>query len=426
MKKAAKSLVVSILAWQVKRLYKKNQFKVVGVVGSIGKTSTKLAIARVLSEHHKVQYQEGNYNEIVSVPLIFFGHKLPSLFNPFAWLSIFIKNESQIAKKYPYEVVVLEIGTDFPGQIAAFKKYLHLDIAVVTALTPEHMMYFSGLSAVAEEELSVAQYSKRLLLNVDLCPKNLTLSYSGTYLSYALKQDATYTMDPVVYSEYGTRFTLNKDRQPWIEADSKSFSEAQLYSLTAAAAVADLLEVPKEAIEGGFAGILPVAGRMQLLQGLNNSTIIDDTYNASPDAVKGALDALYRYKAIRKIALLGNMNELGAISAESHAEVGKLCVPSQLFLLITLGPDANEHLAAAAEKNGCKVARTHSPVEAAKVILEVLEAGDVVLVKGSQNGVYAEEAVKMLLENKADTAKLVRQSKSWIAKKQAQFKEIQV
>jgi len=425
MKKSAKAFVVSILAWQIKRLYKKNQFKVVGVVGSIGKTSTKLAIARVLSEQLRVQYQEGNYNELVSVPLVFFGHKMPSLFNPFAWLAIFIKNEVILSKKYPYDFVVLEIGTDGPGQIAAFKQYLHLDIAVVTALTPEHMVYFSGLSAVAEEELSVAQYSKRLLLNVDLCPKELTLSYSGTFLSYSIKQDATYTMDPINYSEYGTRFTINKDREPWIEADSKSFSQAQLYSLTAAAAVSDLLDVPKEAIAEGFGKVVPVPGRLQLLQGLNNSTIIDDTYNASPDAVKGALDALYRYKAIRKIALLGNMNELGSTSAEAHTEVGSLCMPSQLALLITLGPDANEHLAAAAEKNGCKVARTNSPIEAARVILEVLEAGDVLLAKGSQNGVYAEEAVKLLLENPADSSKLVRQSKSWIAKKRAQFKEIQ-
>jgi len=164
---------------------------------------------------------------------------------------------------------------------------------------------------------------------------------------------------------------------------------------------------------------------MQLLKGLSDTTIIDDTYNASPDAVKGAIETLYRYKGIRKIALLGNMNELGAISAENHTAIGALCVPSQLALVVTLGPDANEFLAAAAEKNGCKVARTKSPIEAGKVILEVLEAGDVVLAKGSQNGVFAEEAVKLLLDNKADTAKLVRQSKAWIAKKRSQFKEIQ-
>ena len=155
MKHLARRIVVSILSWQVNRLRRKNSIKIVGVVGSIGKTSTKRAIAEVLSVRHKVQYQSGNYNDLATVPLVFFGQPTPSLFNPFAWLKVFLANERQLAKPYPYDLVVVEIGTDGPGQIQAFARYLHLDIAVVTALTPEHMEYFADIDAVATEELQL-------------------------------------------------------------------------------------------------------------------------------------------------------------------------------------------------------------------------------------------------------------------------------
>src|SRR3990167_5428097 len=130
MKQYARSIVVWVLGIQVRRLRKKNDLTIVGVVGSIGKTSTKLAIAQTLGATRTVRYQTGNYNDIVSVPLVFFGLDLPSLLNPFAWLKVFIKTERVIGSDYPYEIVVVELGTDGPGQIAAFKRYLMLDIAV--------------------------------------------------------------------------------------------------------------------------------------------------------------------------------------------------------------------------------------------------------------------------------------------------------
>lgn len=151
MKNKLKQIVVAVLARQVRRLRRKHEFKVIGVVGSIGKTSTKLAIAQTLGKNMRVRYQYGNYNDIVTVPLIFFGHETPSLFNPLAWIKIFASNSKQIRGEYPYDAVVLELATDGPGQIAAFQKHTELDIVVVTAITPEHMEFFASLDAVADE-----------------------------------------------------------------------------------------------------------------------------------------------------------------------------------------------------------------------------------------------------------------------------------
>jgi len=116
----------------------------------MGKTSTKLAIANTLSTKYKVQHQEGNYNDLVTAPLVFFGEATPSLFNPLAWLAVFWRNEKKLRQTYPYEIVVLELGTDGPGQIDRFKKYLNLEVAVITAITPEHMEFFGALDEVAE------------------------------------------------------------------------------------------------------------------------------------------------------------------------------------------------------------------------------------------------------------------------------------
>ena len=151
--------------------------------------------------------------------------------------------------------------------------------------------------------------------------------------------------------------------------------------------------------------------------------IIDDTYNASPEAVKAALDTLYGIEAPQRIALLGNMNELGDYSESAHREIGQYCNPEKLDLLVTLAGDANTFTAAEAEAKGCTVVRVDSPYDAAEKIKFALKPGAVILAKGSQNRVFAEEAVKQLLADPADQSKLVRQSASWLKIKQQQFNQ---
>jgi UDP-N-acetylmuramoyl-tripeptide--D-alanyl-D-alanine ligase len=390
-KKLAKKFVVSKLEWQVKKLYEKNDFKVVGVVGSIGKTSTKLAIAQTLSAGLRVRYQEGNYNETVTVPLIFFGEPTPSLSNPLAWRALFRRNQKQIAKPFPYDVVVVELGSDGPGQISEFKRYLKLDIAVVTAITPEHMENFSGLDDVAEEELSVKEFAQEVLANSDLCsPKYIT-----GIETYSLSDKKTFSAD--------------------------GLSKPEIYSRLAAANVAEKLGLSAKQIDDGLKRIVPFSGRMQRLKGIKNSTIIDDSYNASPDAMKLALDTLYDQKAPQKIALLGNMNEMGGLAPGMHKDIGEYCDPKQLDFVATLGPDANKYLAPAAQAKGCKVHTFDSPYDAGEFIKQIIKPRAIILVKGSQNRVFSEEAIKSLLNDPNDQAKLVRQSKSWLAIKRKAF-----
>ncbi len=421
MKKIGKALVLAVLSWQLKRLLKRNHPKTVGVVGSYGKTSTKLALAAVLASGMRVQYQDGNYNDIVTVPLIFFGEELPSLLNPFAWTSLFLRNEAKLRRAYPYDAVVLELGTDTPGNIAAFQRYLHLDLAVVTAIAYEHMEFFADIAAVAAEELAVQTYADKLLINTDLCDANYLAGLSKPVITYGSNGVGDFQAVNVTEQADMLQFAIQKDGQPLLSAECENSSRSVVYSATVAAAVADAFGMSSEQITRGIATIHPAAGRMRRFSGINGTTILDDTYNASPEAVKASLDTLYASPLQPKFALLGSMNELGSFSPDAHTDVGEYCDPTQLDTVLTLGSDANKYLAEAARQRGCKVMEFTSPYAAGTYLAENLPAGAIVLAKGSQNGVFAEEAVKLLLADPADATKLVRQSEYWIKRKKKQF-----
>jgi UDP-N-acetylmuramyl pentapeptide synthase len=421
-KSIAKKLVAAILGRQIRQLYKKNHFKVIAVAGSIGKTSTKLAIAQVVSSASRVRYQDGNYNDLVTVPLIFFDQLLPSLLNPFAWLMVFWRNQKQLSKPYPYDAVVVELGSDGPGQIAQFAKYLKIEIGVLTAITPEHMEYFADLDAVAAEETQISKLSTLTLVNADLCPPKYLNGISNK-LSYGINAEADIKLAAIKFDNLECSFDVFASDQKLFSAEHEAFSEPQLYSILAAIAVAHKLGLPSGKIKEGVARIKPVAGRMQRLLGVNGSLIIDDTYNASPEAVKAALQTLYRLQAPQKIAVLGNRTELGRYSQAEHEAIGKLCDPKQLDLVVTIGPDANKYLALAAEAKGCKVATFDNPYTAGEYLKPLIQKGAVILAKGSQNGVFAEETAKLILANPNDSTKLVRQSQEWLKIKKKAFKQ---
>ena len=412
---------MAVMGSQVRRLRSRHSFKIIGVVGSIGKTSTKLAIAKMLQASKRVRYQEGNYNDIISVPLVFFGHKMPPLWNIFLWLKIIFLNEMQIWANYPFDMAVIELGTDAPGQILEFRKYLHLDIAVVTAIAPEHMEFFENLNNVADEEWSVSFFSDIVFANKDLCvivPSNLN---NKKIIYYGKEYGSVYKIENIERLKNGFSFDLSFEGQKFISTSYGAISEVQLYSVCAAAAVAKACGFYDEKIKEAIPNIHSFSGRMQKLVGIKNSLIIDDSYNASPDAVKMALVTLYSFPASQRVAILGMMNELGKSFREEHEKIGRFCNSEFLDFVVTVGKDANAYLAPVAKMNGCEVFAAQNSLEAGNIVKDKIKEGAVVLAKGSQNGVFVEEAIKPLLKNKSDFSKLVRQDKNWINKKRLTF-----
>ncbi len=413
-KKIGKNLLCALLERQVKQLLKQNKVYVIVVGGSVGKTSTKLAIASTLSGWTEVIYQDGNYNDRLTVPLVFFGQTEPSILNVFAWAKILLANQQALKQPYPYKYAVIEIGTDGPGQLADFA-YLEPDLYVLTAIADEHMEYFRTIDNVAKEELVPANFSKLTLVNID----NAASKYLEglDYLSYSSHSPADYIVQKL---DQKLEITLKGNPLP-LTIETKLLGQQGAMISLAAASVNHILGKSPGIIQQSLQQLTPVAGRMQQLNGLKGSLIIDDTYNASPLATRAALDVLYSYKAGSRIALLGSMNELGQTSAAAHASIGKYCDPKKLTLVVTIGSEAKKYLAPAAKKAGCQVVSFLSPYEAGNYLASLVEKDMVILAKGSQNGVFAEEAVKLLLADKNDSEKLVRQSRYWLNVKSKQF-----
>ena len=398
--------IASLLRWQAVRLLSRVNPQIVCIAGSVGKTSTTQAIASLLESTLTVRKTFGNYNTDIGIPCSLFEQRIPlHIANPFSWVVLLCKNELKIfsAKNHTFDVAVLELGTDSIGEIATYA-WLKPDISVVTAVAPEHMEIFKTIDVVAKEELTVIGYSKQAILNETMVDKQFVLGdevewYSGATIAEKYKKSL-----PDLWGEHS-------------------------YDAVASAIlVAEKLGLEQEQILAGLSNIKSQPGRMNKLDGVNGSVIIDDTYNSSPEAVKAALKYLYTCEGF-KIALLGNMNELGSTSQKEHIEIGELCDPSFLSLVVTLGLDANRYTASTAQQKGCKVIKADTPYEAGEIIKEFVnksQSSVTVLCKGSQNGVYAEEAVKILLNNDKDSQYLVRQSDSWLQKKRNAFQKASV
>jgi UDP-N-acetylmuramoyl-tripeptide--D-alanyl-D-alanine ligase len=421
-----KAAIKKKLEGYVKKYFKRHpEVKLVVVVGSVGKTTTKIAIATVLSERFRVRLHEGNHNSELSAPLALLGIRFPdNIRNTREWREVFKAAKKRINEPSDVDVIVQELGTDRVGQIPHFGTYLKPDLAVVTSVSPEHMEFFKTLDAVAAEELSAANFSERALINRD--------DIDGVYAADLMNANInTYgTTDAAEYHFIQEDFSLNDGFKgnfiapEWdipVETNVKLMGESGLRAAIAAGAVGLKLGLNSDEVRKGMNKITPVSGRMNLLRGLNKSVIIDDTYNSSPLAAEAALRTLYALTAPQKIVVLGNMNELGGLSSGAHEEVGKLCDSSQLAHVVTVGEDAERYLAPAALANGCHVVSFKSPLEAGAFVHKVMEPGALILFKGSQGNVYLEEAVKIVLHSTEEESKLVRQSPQWMAIKQKFF-----
>lgn len=419
-----KTIVRSLMERRVKQYFEKHKPILVVVAGSVGKTSTKTAIATVLAEKFRVRAHDENHNMDISVPPALLGVKFPEeVHSVREWLGVLKAMSLRVKEPKDVDVIVQELGTDKPGDIPYFAKYLRPDIAVVTAVSDEHMMNFGSLDAVAKEELAVAVYSKLTIINRDDIDARFAPDAQTTNIdTYGLGEHAEYRLVVEVANPLDGR--IGKLVTPeWGElpVSAQLVGDHALKAVAAAACVAAKLGLSSKEVAVGVSKIRPSKGRMNILRGLEGSTIIDDTYNSSPLAVKAALTTLYAIETPQRIAILGSMNELGATSAASHETVGKFCDPSKLEWVVTIGDEAKKYLAPGAEKQGCQVRSFTTPYQAAGFVHSVLREGAVVLVKGSQNGVFAEEAVKELLHSTEEEEQLVRQSDYWLKVKEDQF-----
>lgn len=417
-----KHLIRKKLESYVKLYFKKHpEVKLVVVAGSVGKTSTKLAIATVLCERYRVRMHYGNHNTNLSAPLAMLGIEYPeNIKSLIAWLAIFKTAKFRIKEPTDVDIIVQELGTDKIGEIPHFGKYLKPDICVISAVSPEHMEFFHDIDTVAREELAAVNFSKQAIINRDdidgqyskyITNANInTYGTSGSAEYYFVEEDFT------VEKGYKGKFVAPEWKDP-VDLTTKVLGEHNLRPVIAAVAVAIKLGLNASEIASGISKVRVAPGRMNVLKGTKNTIIIDDTYNSSPLPAKCALETLYGLSVPQRIAVLGDMNEMGDSSAAEHKTLGMFCDPGQLAWVVTVGKEANEYVASAAKSRGCQVKTCNNAIEAGSFVNSILEPGAAILFKGSQGGIFLEEAVKVVLHSADDESQLVRQSPEWMKQK---------
>ena len=404
------------------------QVKLVIVAGSVGKTSTKIAIATMLGQKFRIRFHEGNHNTEMSAPLAILGIPYPNDIKSISqWREVFRSATLRVNQPPDVDVIIQELGADHPGDIADFGRYLRPDIAVITAVTAEHMEYFQTMDAVAREELSAANFSKLAIINRDdIDGQYASLLTNANVDTYGTSEAAEYKFRDEflkVQQDHQGVFIAPEFPEP-VQATIKLLGEHSLRPAIAAATVGVKLGMTPAEISAGLEKIAPVPGRMNVFEGLQGSTIIDDSYNAQPAAYQAAIQTFLSIEAPQRIAILGSMNEMGTLSQEEHAKLGRMFTPDNVDWVIAVGEEAEKYLAPAAHANGAQIKTFHSSVEAGGFAHSQLRPGALILVKGAQNGIFTEEAVKILLRHPEDNRRLVRQSPAWMAHKEGFFEQL--
>ena len=383
-----------------------------------------------MSKFKKVRKSEKSFNSEIGLPLTILG--VPNGWDdPFIWFENILKGFKAIIFKIKYpEYLILEVGVGKPGDIKKnILPWLKTDVVIVTRFPdkPVHVEFFDSVEKIIEEKSALIYTLRKdglLILNHD-DEKVYALhqkSESRT-VSFGAQENSTYHFTYPAYNYLtdgdlkipnGINFKLEYDGNtfPVMLPHVLGFHNiSQALSAIACACElgADLLESIK-----AVASYKTPPGRLSLIEGVNDSYIIDDTYNSSPVAMEAAIEVLKDMDGKRKIAVLGDMLELGKYTEEEHRSVGEK-IKDVVDILVTVGPRAKFIAEGAIDAGFSQKNIYHfdSSKTTAKFLEGMIEKGDILLIKGSQ-GVRLERAVEAIMKNKELKSKLLcRQDKEW-------------
>ncbi len=437
MKTTFKKIISYILKIESRFVLWKYKPKVIAITGSVGKTSTKDAVYGIISKISYVRKSEKSYNSEIGLPLTILG--CPNGWNnPYVWLKNILKGLWLFIwpHKYP-EWLVLEVGVGKPGDMRQTASWLKTDAVIITAIgeTPVHIEFFNSRDHLVKEKSGLIKTLKKdglLILNADdKTVLELKTKSKNRTLTFGFSEDADVrgSEESILYSDSGLPageaglpqgiiFRVDEGGNSLPVIIEGVFGKNHLYaSLAALAFFYGLKFNILDAINALKNYDVP-PGRMRLLSGINNSLIIDDSYNSSPFACESALKTLGEIKSVgRKIAVLGDMLELGKYTEESHKNIGKIA-EKNAEILIVVGPRAKtiEEGAVLAGMNEKNIFEFNNSRETGEFLKTFVKNGDLVLVKGSQ-GMRMERAVEAVLKDKENKEKLlVRQDKEWLEK----------
>jgi UDP-N-acetylmuramoyl-tripeptide--D-alanyl-D-alanine ligase len=337
--------------------------KVIGITGSNGKTSTKDFAASVLSRRFRVTKTEGNFNNHVGLP------------------------RTILEATSDDQVAVWEMGMNHPGEIAALAKIAAPDAAIITNIGIAHVEFMGSREAIAKEKGALAQAigsEGTVILNADdLFSQKIAIrtraklvfagTNSGTVRAAEIRQSAEGSEFTILEGAHRCRAQLPVPGLHMVQNAMLAVAAGRVFGLSIEECAAGLVSAPL------------TKARLQMKQ-IHGVQFIDDSYNANPESMKAALRTLVELDVDgKRIAVLGEMRELGEESESGHREVGECAAELRIDQLIAIG-EKGAIIARAAEKSGLeKSAAVGSTSEAAEMLADIAGAGDLVLIKGSRS-----------------------------------------
>ena len=366
-------LALQSLATAVRRLWGK---PVIGITGSAGKTTTKEAIAHVLSKRYRVLKSEGNFNNHFGLPLMLLK----------------LQPEQQIA--------VIEMGMSHAGEITALAKIAQPETGVVTSVAPVHLEFFNSLADIARAKYeliaSLPQGGTAILNADDEYVSQFGRDFKGKVVLYGTATTADIRAENIQsHGAHGSTFDLLVEGYRE-HATLPLLGKHNVSNALAAVAVALQHNlIPSEAV-AALATLKQADKRGEVLQ-LGNTTVINDCYNSNPKALNAMVDALAAMPAKRRIVVAGEMLELGPTGEQLHREAGRYMAGKKIDLLLGVRGLA-QPMVEAAKQGGVKAEFVATPEEAGAWLAREARKGDVVLLKASR-GVKLEKALEKWKES---------------------------
>lgn len=443
-----KKLFQKIIAKQAELVVKRHKPTIISITGSYGKTTTKDTLISLISQtlpRGDWRASEKSFNNEFGIPLTILGEKAPgrSISN---WLKILIFGWFRSKKNFP-KILILEIGADHPGDIKFWAEKLKPEISIITGVSTVHAEYYNSIDEIANEKFQLAKYASRLvILNGDdeKVSKMSEKLKNIKVLTYGTGNQVDLRLDKLdIHCRYDKAFKPNDLLTQTIaelSLDNNNLGELRLDNALGYAPIfssmASLLALIELQTYSSYKGkkiyahdairilrdrFKPTPGRLKPLAGIKGCLIIDDTYNAAPAAMQYGLSILAGLPLVnekaRRIAVLGDMAELGAYTEDEHKKIGKISIKVADILVLV-----GENMLIAKEtaiQNGMNPDRIRwfkSSLEAGRYLDSEVKTGDLVYVKGSQS-MRMERVVKdIMAEPWLAQDLLIRQEKKWLKK----------
>ena len=371
----------TIKAMQEIAKYKRDGYDipVIGLTGSVGKTSTKDIIASVMSKKYKTLKTLGNYNNHIGVPLTILSLK-------------------------DHQSAVIEMGMNHEGEIRVLTKIAKPTMCVITNVGTAHIEYLGTRENILKAKLEIIEGMEEdglIIINNDndlLHKWYMENKNSKNIMTYGIENQSDIMAKNIRFDDNGSTFELNIDGKKYevrINVGGKHFISNSLAGIC----VGIKNDIPMEEIIKGISEFELTKKRMEIKKGINESTIINDCYNANYDSMNAALEYLGITKANKKIAVLGDMLELGKEEKNLHEKVGESVYKNNIDILITVGK-ASKNIANKAKELGMDEKRIFTyeeKEEAIKKLQNIIEKNDYILIKASNSMHFDEITEKIVI-----------------------------